>query len=94
MKLSAAAIILFCSIATSFAGNLTPISKNKIVQNACLNNCQTAFDLCVRMRGTGTLPPTVGTQQVTPTPIPLVTGPNCESDRDFCLRKCTLNPNG
>jgi hypothetical protein len=94
MKLSAAAIILFCSIATSFAGNFTPIPKNKIVQNACLNNCQIQFDLCVRLRGTATRPPTVGTQQVAPPPIPPINSPNCEFDRDFCLRKCALNPNG
>ncbi len=94
MKLSAAAIILFCSIATSFAGNFAPISKNKIVQNVCSTNCLSAFDVCVRLRGTGTPPPTVGTQQVAPPTIPLVIGPNCELDRDICLKACATNPRG
>ena len=50
MKLSAAAIILFSSTTISFAGNFTPIAKGKIVQSqACFNNCNTAFDLCVRL---------------------------------------------
>jgi hypothetical protein len=50
MKLSAAAIILFSSTTLSFAGNFTPIPKGKIVQSqACFNNCNTAFDLCVRL---------------------------------------------
>jgi hypothetical protein len=45
-----AAIILFSSATMSFAGNFTPVPKNKIVQSqSCLNNCQTAFDLCVRL---------------------------------------------
>jgi hypothetical protein len=94
MKLSAATIILFASIPTSFAGNFTPIPKNKIVQNACFTNCRTAFDLCVRLRGTGAPPPTVGTQQVAPTTAPLVVGANCELDRAYRLRACTSNPRG
>ena len=50
MKLSAAAIILFSSTTISFAGNFTPVPKGKIVQSqACFNNCNTAFDLCVRL---------------------------------------------
>jgi len=48
MKLSVAAILLFSSIATSFAGNFTPIPKNKIVQS-CAVNCQNSFDLCARL---------------------------------------------
>ena len=48
MKLTVAAIILLSSIATSFAGNFTPIPKNKIAQ-ACNDACQNAFDLCVRL---------------------------------------------
>jgi hypothetical protein len=56
MKLSAAAIILFSSTTISFAGNFTPIPKGKIVQSqACFNNCQTAFNLCVRLRGGSTV---------------------------------------
>jgi hypothetical protein len=94
MKLSAAAIMLLCSVATSFAGNFTPNPKNKVVQNVCSTNCQNAFELCVRLRGTGTPPPTVGTQQVAPQTAPLVVGSNCEFERDTCQRHCVLNPRG
>jgi len=94
MKLSVAAIILFCSIATSFAGNLALISKNKIAQNSCAVNCQIQFDICTRLRGTAPPPPTVGTQQVSPPTVTLPHGPQCEADRDFCTTRCTLNPRG
>ena len=88
MKLSVAAIIFFASIPASFAGNFTPIPKNKIVQVSCTFSCQSAFDQCVRLRGTGGAPPTTGTQQVvTPAVTPQV-GPLCEADRDACLRGC------
>ena len=94
MKLSVAKIILFASIPASFAGNFTSISKMKIVQTACSTNCQTAFALCVRLRGTGAPPPTLGTQQVAPTAPPLVVGANCELDQAACLRACATNPRG
>ena len=94
MKLSAAMIILFASIQASFAGNFTPIPKNKIAQTACSNNCQTAFALCVRLRGIGAPPPTLGTQQVAPAAPPLVIGANCELDQAACLRACATNPRG
>jgi hypothetical protein len=55
MKLSAAAIILFSSTTICFAGNFTPIPKSKIVQSqACFDNCQTAFNLCVRLNAGST----------------------------------------
>src|SRR4029453_17781499 len=88
MKLSVAAIILLASIQASLAGNFTPIPKNKIVQSDCTPSCRAAFDTCVRVRGTGTLPPTIGTQQVATPAVPLVIGPNCEFDRDACVRCC------
>jgi hypothetical protein len=92
MKFSVAAVVLFSSIATSFAGNFTPIPKNKIVQ-VCAVNCQTAFDLCVKLSAPPPLPPpTVGTQQTTPT-VPLVVG-NCEGDLKICLLVCQANPRG
>jgi hypothetical protein len=94
MKLNVAAIILFSSIGISFAGNLTPNPKNKIVQNVCSINCQTRFDLCARLRvPPPPPPPTAGTQQVGPS-TPMIVGPNCESDRDLCLLACSLNPRG
>jgi hypothetical protein len=71
-----------------FAGNFTPIPKNKIAQVDCSPSCLAAFDTCVRVRGVPTPPPTVGTQQVAPPTVPLVIGPNCEFDRDACLRGC------
>ena len=97
MKLTVAAIILLASIPASFAGNFTPIPKNKIVQVDCSPSCLAAFDTCVRVRGTGTLPQTVGTQQVATPAVPLVIGPNCEFDRDACVRGCRAirtNPPG
>src|SRR6187401_239560 len=97
MKLSAAAIILFCSIATSFAGNFAPISKNKITQNSCLVNCQIQVDLCTRLRRSSSqsvLTPTPGTQQVAPPTVGVPLGPNCETDQDFYSNRCALNPRG
>src|SRR5262245_34888959 len=99
MKLTVAAIIFLASIPASFASNFTPIPKNKIVQLDCSPSCLAAFDTCVRVRGTGSPPPTVGTQQVATPAVPLVIGPNCESDRDACLRGCAAirgarNPGG
>ena len=94
MNLGVAAIILFSSIATSFAGNFTPIPKNKIVQNACSFNCQNNFDVCVRLRVPPPPPPTAGTQQVGPSTPPLIVGPNCEADRNICLLACQTNPRG
>ena len=41
LRLRAAAIILLSSITISFAGNFTPIPKNKIAQGGCALNCQT-----------------------------------------------------
>jgi hypothetical protein len=87
MKLTPAVIILFCSIATNFAGN-------EIAQNSCAVNCQIQFDICARLRGTGTPSSTIGTQQVAPPTSGAGFGPVCESDRDFCLRACALNPRG
>src|SRR5262245_13762118 len=94
MKISAAAIILFCSVATSFAGDFAPITNNKIAQISCSNNRQIQFDICTRLRGNPLPPPTVGTQQVAPPTVILPHGPNCEADRDFCLQRCSLNPRG
>src|SRR6476661_3850305 len=55
-QLIAAAIILFLSATMSFAGNFTPMWKNKVAQSqACFDNCRTAFDLCVRLRGGSTV---------------------------------------
>lgn len=92
MKLTVAAIILLSSIATSFAGNFTLIPKNKIVQ-ACAVACQNNFDLCVKLNiPPPQPPPTVGTQQTTPT-LPLVIG-NCQGDLNLCLLSCRANPRG
>jgi hypothetical protein len=76
----------------SVAGNFAAISKNKVAQNSCAVNCQIQYDVCTRLRGTGTPSPTVGTQQVGPPIVGLPHGPQCESDRDFCTMRCTLNP--
>jgi hypothetical protein len=51
-QLTAAAIVLFSSTTIALAGSFTPVPKNKMVQSqSCFNNCQTAFDLCIRLRG-------------------------------------------
>src|SRR5262245_21524546 len=52
MKLALAAVILFCSITTGFAGNFTPIPKNKVAQRRSAN-CQFAFLLCLQVCGSG-----------------------------------------
>src|SRR5262249_48605529 len=97
MKQSVAAIILFSSIATSFAG--TPIPNNKVVQDvqSCSVKCQNNFTLCVQLRGTQFVPPVApGSTPTTPPaivarPAPGI-GPNCEMDQDLCLRSCQVNP--
>ena len=92
MKLTVAAIILLSSIATSFAGNFTPIPKNKIAQS-CSATCQNLFNLCVKLNVPPPQPPpTAGTQQTTPTP-PLIVG-NCQGDLTLCLLSCQANPRG
>src|SRR5262245_43498881 len=93
MKPVVTAIILFASIQTSFAGNFTPIPKNKTAQIVdCTAGCGFTFDTCVRVRGTGGPSPTAagtaGTQQVATPTRPIIIGPSCEFDRDACLRGC------
>ena len=52
MKASIAAIILLFSTVLGFSSDSTPIPKNKLAQNQgpCINNCQTSFDICTRLR--------------------------------------------
>jgi hypothetical protein len=50
MKLTVAAVILFTSVTTSFAGNFTPIPKNKVAQS-CFATCQIQFQLCLSVCG-------------------------------------------
>ena len=95
MKLSVVAIILFASTPASFAGNFTPIPKNKIAQTSCSTKCQVLFDTCTRLRTPPPAPPpTAGTQQVSPVVPPVIIGQNCEFERDTCLRFCVVNPRG
>ena len=44
-----AAIILLSSATISFAGNVTPIPKIKIVQTGCAASCQNNFNVCVNL---------------------------------------------
>ena len=95
MKLGLVAIILFASTPASFAGNFTPIPKNKIAQTQCSTKCQVLFDTCDRLRTPPPPPPpTAGTQQVSPVVPPVIIGQNCEFERDTCLRACVANPKG
>jgi hypothetical protein len=52
MKPSITTIILVSSTVFGFAANSTPIPKDKVAQNQgpCINNCQTSFDICARLR--------------------------------------------
>lgn len=100
MELNVAAIILFSSIATCFAGNFTPIPKNKVVQNSqnCFANCQNNFNLCLSLRGTQLQPivtsPAPGTPPIVAPARPGI-GPNCEGDQTLCLLSCQQsNPRG
>ena len=83
LKLGAAAIILFSfSVTASFAGNFTPIPKDKIVQNTCFDRCQSDFDLCIRLCGNSCLssPPLTGG-------FPQAKR-NCDFELNFCQTKC------
>ena len=93
MKLGVAAIILFSSVATGFAGNVTPIPKMKIVQTGCAASCQNNFTVCSKLNAPPPIPPTAGTQQVTPS-APLVIGPDCAANLNTCLLLCQGQPRG
>ena len=94
MKLVAATIILFMSTEASFAGNFTPIPKNKLAQTPCATSCQVLFDTCARLRAPPPPPATAGTQQVAPQTPSVVIGPNCEFEQAACLRACVTSPRG
>ena len=93
MKLSVAAITLFSSVATSFAGNVTPIPKMKIAQTGCAAACQNNFNVCVNLNSPPPVPPIAGTQQVTPT-APLLIGPDCAAYLRICSLLCQGQPRG
>ena len=89
-----AAIILLSSATISFAGNFTPIPKNKIVQTGCGGMCQNNFAVCVQLNVPPPVPPPIaGTQQVTPT-APLPIGPDCAANLKVCLLLCQGQPRG
>ena len=93
MKLGVAAIVLFSSVATSFAGNVTPIPKMKIAQTGCAAACQNNFNVCVNLNAPPPVPPIAGTQQVTPS-APLLIGPDCAAYLKICSLLCQGQPRG
>ena len=79
MKQVVAAIILLSSITTSFAGNFTPIPKNKIAQFNCAANCQTLFNQCLQLCGNSCLSTSINRLPVSR---------NCDVERDLCILSC------
>src|SRR5262245_11899256 len=77
MKITVAAVILFTSVTTSFAGNFTPIPKVRVVQAACSAACQLAFQACLQVCGTGC--------QSLRADRPRITR-NCDFELDACQR--------
>jgi hypothetical protein len=79
MKLSAAAIIFFSSITISFAGNFTPVPKNKIAQSGCSTACQNLFNVCLQVCGGNCL---------STSPNKPAVGRNCDIEELLCLQNC------
>jgi hypothetical protein len=86
MKLSVAAVILLTSITNSFAGNFTPIPKNKVAQTqSCPANCQFAFLLCLQICGNACVS----------TPLNrLPASRNCDFELEACRRGCLSSRSG
>ena len=85
MKITVAAVILFTSVATSFAGNFTPIPKNRVAQAACSAACQLAFQACLQVCGSGC--------QSLRADRPRITR-NCDFELDACQRGCLTSKSG
>ena len=85
LRLSAAAIILLSSITISFAGNFTPIPKNKIAQGGCALNCQTLFNQCIQL---------CGSSCVSTSSNRLPASRNCDFEQAQCLQGCRSIPGG
>ena len=79
MKLIAAAIILFSSITFSFAGNYSPVSKNKIAQVGCVAVCQNLFNQCLNLCGNSCLSTSTNRLPVSR---------NCDIEQALCLQSC------
>jgi hypothetical protein len=86
MKLTFAAVILFTSVITSFAGNFTPIPKNKVAQTqSCSANCQFAFLLCLQICGNACVSTALNR---------LPASRNCDFELEACQRGCLSSRSG
>jgi hypothetical protein len=86
MKLTVAAVILFTSVTTSFAGNFTPIRKNKVAQSSsCFTTCQIAFQLCLAVCGNACVSTSATKPPVTR---------NCDFELEACQRGCLSSRSG
>jgi hypothetical protein len=86
MKLTVAAVILLTSITNSFAGNFTPIPKNKVAQTqSCSANCQFAFQLCLSICGNACVSTALNR---------LPASRNCDFELEACQRGCLSSRSG
>jgi hypothetical protein len=85
MKLTVAAVmLLFTSVTTSFAGNFTPISKNKVAQS-CFATCQIQFQLCLSVCGNACVSTALNR---------LPASRNCDFELEACQRGCLSSRSG
>jgi hypothetical protein len=86
MKLTVAAVILFTSVTTSFAGNFTPIPKNKVAQStSCFITCQITFQFCLSVCGSACVSTSVAKPPVSR---------NCDFELEACQRGCLSSRSG
>ena len=84
MKVTVAAVILFASVTTSFAGNFTPIPKNKVAQS-CLAACAIQFQVCLQLCGIACVSTSLNR---------LPASRNCDFELEYCQRGCRSSTSG
>jgi hypothetical protein len=79
------AAILLSSITISFAGNFTPIPKNRIAQGGCALNCQVLLNQCLQLCGSSCFSTSTNRLPVSR---------NCDLEQILCLQGCRVVPGG